>query len=163
MEREVHFKEATEKVRQAYENAEKRAKNLEEENTRLRQNTAANKSSVLSKQGSYVPVVMSTEEKSGMDGVSHDHVEEYLNIISRLSQENVSAKGGELRRRVKDLDQAMPEFAKCMQRLSVGSSSTNKPQVSDNEKVRLGQIVNRVNEVGRVCYYRNDINIFNLL
>ena len=47
LEKEVHFKEATEKIRQTLENAEKRVRLLEEENARLKLNvgpeTPANK------------------------------------------------------------------------------------------------------------------------
>ena len=41
MEREAHFTEATEKIRQRLEDAEKKVKFFEEENMRLRQNSAA--------------------------------------------------------------------------------------------------------------------------
>lgn len=83
----------------------------------------------------------------GREGVAHSDVEEYLNIISKLEEENVSAKSGEFKKRFRNLNDGMPEFAKCMERFGVNSQ---KSSISDEEKAKLGQIINKVAEVGKV-------------
>ena len=91
-------------------------------------------------------------EKLVVGGVAQSDVEEYLNIISKLGEESISAKADSFKRRVKDLNTTMPAFARCMERHNVakqqgGSSRTG---ASEEEKAKLGQIVNRVNEISKV-------------
>lgn len=93
----------------------------------------------------------SFDEGLARDGATHSDVEEYLNIISKLEEENISAKSEEFKKRVGDLHDTMPEFAKCMERFGVNNlQKSASDAVSDEEKAKLGQIISRVAGVGKV-------------
>jgi len=97
-------------------------------------------------------------EKLVVGGVAQSDVEEYLNIISKLGEESISAKADSFKRRVKDLNTTMPAFARCMERHSVAKQQggSSRSGASDEEKTKLGQIVNRINEISRVRYFLLD-------
>ena len=106
------------------------------------------------KGGSSRNLVATFDEGAHREGVAHSEVEEYLNIISKLEEENISAKSGDFKRRVNDLHTTMPEFAKCMERFGVSNAQKNlSTSISNDEKAKLGQIINRVAVVGKVIIF----------
>ncbi len=161
LEKEVHFKEATEKIRQTLEKAENKVKHLEEENTKLKQSLggegksrtkAMNLGSSASGQGNQMREAREHENDEGNRGVAHADVEEYLNIISKLNEENLSTKGSEFGRKIKELDNRMPEFSRCMERFSLKNRVKGSSEMSKDESEKLGQIVHKVAEVKKVFF-----------
>jgi len=156
MEREAHFLEASDRIKQQLEIAEKKKVELEEELIKTRSGSpekdkrgdAANRSSLLHGR-MRMSMMTGGMDKSGSRSMStsEEDIDEYLNIISKLTTENANAKSYVIKGKLTSLKESTPYMSKCVEHYKRKKEADS--EFSDDQNAKINSILSKMHNLNK--------------